>query len=113
MLFVTTLTEAEEATLKDAYKYHPKLWTGIRAHCILLSNQDYKLSEIASIHTICRQAVSNAIYAWENVGLIGLMDEHRSGRPKKIPPEKVEELMHDIKESPRSLKRVLAEFSEK
>ena len=41
------------------------------------------------------------------------MDENRSGRPKKIPPEKVEELMHDIKESPRSLKKVLAEFSEK
>lgn len=92
MLFVTPLTEAEEATLNDAYKYHPKLWTRIRAHCILLSNQHYKLGEIASIHTICRQAVSNAIYAWENIGLVGLVDEDRSGRPKKIIPEKARDI---------------------
>jgi len=112
MLFVKPLSNAEKLTLKDAQKYHPISWTRTRAHCILLSNQGYKINEIASICSICRQAVSNCIHNWEKDGLLGLVDEHRSGRPKTLTQEQEDDLIARVKESPRSLKRIISEFSE-
>lgn len=111
MLFVKPLTEAERVTLSDAHKYHPLSWTRIRAHCILLSDQEYKIKEISSILDICRQAVSNSIHDWETFGLLGLVDQHRSGRPKKLSQEEEEYVIKNVIESPRSLKKVLANLS--
>lgn len=112
MLFSKPLTEAEKLTLSDAHKYHPLSWTRIRAHCILLSSQHYQVAEIASICNISRQTVSAAIHNWETTGLLGLVDEHRSGRPKTITEQQEAELIHKITESPRSLKKVLSDFSD-
>lgn len=112
MLFVKPLSNAEKITLKDAQKYHLQSWTRTRAHCILLSSQEYKVNEIASICNICRQAVSNCIHNWERDGFLGLVDEHRSGRPKALTQEQEDDLISRVKESPRSLKKVISEFSE-
>ena len=112
MLFVNPLTNTERATLEEAHKYHPLTATRIRAQCILLSDNKYTIKEISGICCICRQSVSTAIHNWDDFGFIGLIDEHRSGRPKKITPEQQEELVNRVQESPRSLKRVLGEFSE-
>jgi len=112
MLFVNPLTDTEKRTLENAYKYHPLSATRIRAHCILLSDQEYQLKEISSICNMCRQAVSNAIHNWESMGFVGLLDEHRSGRPQKTTQEQKDELINRVQESPRSLKRVINEFSE-
>lgn len=111
MLFAKSLTEAEKVTLSDAHKYHPLSWTRIRAHSVLLSAQGYELKEIASICNICRQAASNAIHNWETHGFLGLVDEYRSGRPKVLTKEQENYLINKVTDSPRSLKKVLAEFS--
>ena len=111
MLFVKPLTEAEKLTLTDAHKYHPLSWTRLRAHCILLSAQGYKIKEIALILSICRQAVSACIHRWETRGFSGLADERRSGRPAALTKEQENELIEKVIESPRSLKKVQAEFS--
>ena len=87
MLFVNPLTHTERVTLEDAYKYHPLTATRIRAQCILLSDNEYTVKEISEICCICRQSVSTAIHNWDDLGFIGLIDEHRSGRPRKITPE--------------------------
>jgi len=99
--------------LNDAHKYHPLAWTRTRTHCVLLSNQDYQLKEIAKICGVCRQTVSLSIYGWEANGIFGLIDEHRSGRPSFLTMEQESELIEKVIESPRSLKRVIGEFSEK
>lgn len=112
MLFVNPLTHAERVTLEEAYKYHPLAATRIRAHCILLSDNEYKVKEIAEICCICRQSVSTAIHNWDEFGFIGIIDKHRSGRPIKITPEQQEDLLNRVEESPRSLKRVLSKFYE-
>jgi transposase len=111
MLFVKPLSEAEKETLDEMRKYHPLLWTRNRAHCILLSSEAYKVQEIASIFCVCRQSVSTWIGSWELQGLLGLIDAHRSGRRPKITREQKEELIKKVQESPRSLKKVISEFS--
>jgi len=111
MLFVRPLTEPEIDTLADAHKYHPLSWTRIRAHSILLSNQGYQLKEISSICNVCRQTVSSAIHDWESIGLLGLIDEKRSGRPKILTEEQENHVIEKVIESPRSLKKVISELS--
>lgn len=112
MLFTRSLTEAEQITLSEAHKYHPLAWTRIRAHCILLSNQKYQIQEIASILDICRQAVSTSIHNWNNIGLLGLVDDNRSGRPPTLIQEETDILIEKVLETPRSLKKVLNDFLE-
>ena len=112
MLFVNQLTEEEKITLHEACKHHPLSWAGIRAHCILLSDEYYQIKDIASILNICRQSVSTCIHNWEDFGFSGIVDAHRSGRPPVLTEGHKEKLIEKIKENPRSLKKVLAEFSE-
>ena len=112
MLFVQPLTDAEIETLGSAYKYHPSSWTRIRAQCILLSQQRYQVKEISSICNICRQTVSSAIHDWDDIGLLGLIDDPRSGRPKLLNEEHENYVIEKVIESPRSLKKVLSELSE-
>ena len=111
MLFVRPLTEAETATLNDAHKYHHLSWTRIRSHCILLSGQKYQVQEIASILNICRQTVCTSIHNWDSIGFLGLVDEHREGRPDGLTPELEKILIEEVTESPRSLKKVLSNFA--
>ena len=111
MLFVNPLTEPEIETLADAYKYHPLSWTRVRAQSILLSSQGYRLKEISSICNVCRQTVSSAIHDWENIGLLGLIDEYRSGRPKMLTEAQENIVIEAVIESPRSLKKVLSDLS--
>lgn len=112
MLFIRPLTELEKITLQEAHKYHPQPWTRMRAHCILLSNDDYSVGKIANIHNVCRQTVSSAIHRWENIGFIGLVDKPRSGRPKTLSKEQEDELIEKVTLSPRSLKNVLHQMSQ-
>jgi len=112
MLFVNPLSSTEIATLEEAYRHHPLNATRTRAHCIILSDKEYAIKEISDICGICRQSVSTAIHNWESYGFAGLIDAPRSGRPRKITPEQQEYLINQVQESPRSLKRVLSEFSE-
>ena len=112
MLFVRPLNETEKQTLNDAHKYHPLSRTRIRAHCIILSNRHYQIKEIALICNICRQSVSTTIHDWEKLGLAGLIDEHRPGRPKTLTKEQENRVLEKVTEHPRSIKRVLSEIYE-
>ena len=112
MLFCSRLKKEEELTLREMYRYHPLSMTRIRAHCILLSNKHYQIEDIAKICDISRQAVSLAIHAWNNIGLSGLVDKHRSGRPKRLTQEQEIIVIEEVKNSPRSLKTVLNSLSQ-
>ena len=111
MVFSKRLKEAEELTLREAHRYHPLSITRFRAHCILLSNQHYKVDQISEICDLDRKTVLNAIHAWNKIGLLGLIDKPRSGRPKRLTPEQEIVLLEQVKENPRSLKKVLSEFT--
>ena len=83
MLNISPLSFEEVQTLEEMHKNHSYHRPRIRAHAILLSRRGFSVSDIASIHGICRQTVATWLHDWEEKGICGLFDEPRSGRPRK------------------------------
>lgn len=113
MLFVDELSQAEEATLESMYNNHSLAMTRKRGHSILLSNKGYSISQIAEITYVCRQSLSLWIKMWNEMGLLGLLDKPRSGRPRALSIEEENEAVKKVKKEPRNLKKVLAEIADK
>ncbi|MDD5269526.1 MAG: helix-turn-helix domain-containing protein [Methylococcales bacterium] len=111
MLTVNPLPFEEIKTLEEMHKNHPCHTSRIRAHAILLNNVGYKLKEIASIFNICRQTAAAWLHAWKDDGICGLFDKPRSGRPRMLCNEDEIDAITRVIESPRSLKKVLAELT--
>ena len=62
----------------------------IRAHSILLSNKSYTINQLADIFMVQRDAVSMWLNLWDKIGLAGLFDAPRSGRPSKLPSDGID-----------------------
>lgn len=99
-----TLTEAEKETLKELFKNHPKHRTRVRGHMLLLSDDGFKIDQIARIHQLGRDAVRQAYDRWEEKGIVGLFDEPKLGRPKILTEEEAKRGEQLLKEDPRSSK---------
>ena len=112
MIIVDFLTHEEIHTLNEMHKNHPCHAPRIRAHAVLLSYAKFKLSMIAHIYKVCRQTVSAWIHAWETEGICGLLDNPRSGRPRILHGDVEAEALNRINQTPRSLKKVLADLSQ-
>jgi len=112
MIIVDFLTHEEIQTLNEMHKNHPCHAPRIRAHAVLLSYAKFKLSMIAHIYKVCRQTVSAWIHAWETEGICGLLDNPRSGRPRILHGDAEADALNRINQTPRSLKKVLADLSE-
>ena len=95
------------------FKNHPSAASRQRAHAVLLSAEGFKLKELSDIFDVCRQTTSTWLHAWEDKGICGLLDEPRSGRPRKLSPQQHLETVELVKQSPRSLKTVLQQVFEK
>ena len=81
MKYIKPLTESEQITLKELMKHHTNTRARTRAHAVLLSHRRYKLNAIADIYQVDRDTVSQWLTEWEALGVIGLYDDSRSGRP--------------------------------
>lgn len=113
MLYVKPLSKPENITLQEMHKNHPSHWARARAHAVLLSGERYRLQEIARLYQVSRQTVSRWLKAWDKKGLAGLVDQPRSGRPRKLSAGQEEEVIETLKQEPRSIKRVLAEVGKR
>lgn len=113
MLFVTPLSEPEKVTLQEMHKHHPLHGTRMRAHAILLSASGYQVQAIAAIDGVCRQTVSSWLKAWARQGLVGLLDQARSGRPRNLSAAEEAQVLAWLEAEPRSIKRVLAELEKR
>jgi transposase len=82
-----------------------------RAHSLLLSSHRYSVPIIAETLGVCRQSISQWIKAWNHVGLGGLIEERRSGRPRQLSIDVENEVVEKILISPRGIKRRLAEIT--
>ena len=60
-------------------------WVALRAHMVLLSDRDYSVPEIATIHACGHDVVRTWLHRYDADGVAGLADEPRSGRPPKDP----------------------------
>lgn len=112
MIIVDSLSPEEIRTLGEMHENHPSHAPRVRAHTILLSHAKFKLSTIAHIYNVCRQTVSTWIRAWETKGICGLLDNPRSGRPQLLSKKDKADALIRVSQTPRSLKKVLADLSE-
>ena len=79
--------------------------------CTFLSDNGFKLAKIASIFNICRQTAATWLHAWKDDGICALFDKPRSGRPPILCKEAEADAITRVNQSPRSLKKVLAELT--
>lgn len=110
MKYVLPLNNVERCTLHDMAKYHSSPQVRIRGSAILLSNNKIPLQQVARISRVCRQTASIWLNNWEALGVCGLFDH--SGRGRKAILTEADELkaLEQVKATPRSLNRVLAEL---
>jgi len=81
MKLVAPLMEAERITLLEARDQGPTAPLRRRAQAVELSRRGYRLTAIADLLDVHRQAVSGWLTLWTTQGLRGLYDLPRSGRP--------------------------------
>ncbi len=84
MRYVRRLTEAEEITIIEMRKFHPKPRVRERAQMVELSNKGKSINEIVKIVEKNRDTISNWLSQYEKYGIAGLFDDKRSGRNPKV-----------------------------
>ncbi len=72
-------------------------------HCILLSYEKYKISELMTIFQVSRNTVYNWLNNWEDLGLVGLYNREGRGRKKLFDPLQQERIKAWVKETPKKL----------
>ncbi len=85
--FVETLSDKDHNKLIENYQTEANFRVRNRSHAILLSFQRYLIDEIATICQAHRNAVSRWIERWKELGLDGLADVQRQGRPPILTAE--------------------------
>ena len=110
MIYIEQLTLEETITLSEMHKKHPLYLSRRRSHAILLSYQRVSVPMICSIYNVCRQTVSTWFSKWKDLGISGLIDLPGRGRPSFLTEIQKNDVVKRVKESPRSLKSVLADL---
>ena len=106
MKYVQPLTPEQRDLLDRTMRSDASFRARTRAHSLLLSSQGKTITDIAQTYQVHRVTVSSWITNWEDLGVQGLYDQPRSGRPRKLNPEEQEIAIQYHKEEPRSLKNV-------
>lgn len=108
--YIQKLTDEEKLTLEEMHKRHLLHLPRKRAHAILLSHSGYSIPSICGIYGVCRQTVATWFFRWKTCGLCGLLDRPGRGRPRILSSAQNDEVIEKIKQSPRSLKKILADI---
>ncbi len=112
MKYATHLTPEIKKMLQEMWHNHPVSRCRQRAHGILLSANGYTIPQISPILGVERRAVSAWIDNWESLGLFGLYDQPRSGRPPIFTLEEQALLPKLVEEEPRQLKGAQVKMAE-
>lgn len=110
MKYVKPLTEAEQITLREAWKEGPTARVRQRAHALYLSGQRFRIPQLVSIFEVDRDTLSSWIDDWEREGLMGLYDKPRPGRPPIYTLEEQQRLQELVDREPRQLKCAQAQL---
>lgn len=110
MKYVTPLTEQDITTLNQTYQAHNNHRVRQRAHAILLSHRGYKIPDISLLLESHRDRVSTWIDRWHQMGITGLYDQPRSGRPMIYTTEEVDYFKQALDKQPQQLGLAQAEL---
>ena len=113
MKFVKSLNKVEVITLKELFKNHSRHRLRVRANAIYLSHKGYSIDQISGIHEIHRDRVSKWMDNWEALGLVGLFERDKSGRPPKLTDRERQTVLECVKADPKSIKNTIAKIEEK
>ena len=81
--YIRRLSNAEQKALRGLYRQTQNADVRTRCQMILLSSQEYAVSEIADLTLFNEDSVLYWLDRYESQGLQGLEDRPRSGRPPK------------------------------
>lgn len=104
------LSEVEEKTLEEVLRSHGHGRQRMRAHGLLLSHRGFKIDEIAQAYAVDRETVVRWFNRWEQLGIVGLQDNVRSGRPEKLTPQEQGRVQQLFKVHARAPKRIAGEI---
>jgi len=57
-----------------------------RAQAVLGHHRGVTINQLAALYAVGRNAISSWLTRWQQVGLVGLYEGARSGRPAKLQP---------------------------
>lgn len=112
---IENITEEEKSTLKEGFRNSTKAHFRGRCHSILLSNEGYKVSEIALLYKVRTRTIYTWFDRWELSGVTGLILVKGRGVKAKLDglsKEDLEKVELAVKENPQSLKIVCENLSE-
>ena len=70
---IESLTQEEKKTLEEAYRNSPKAHFRNRCHSILLSFENYTVSEITRLYNVRTRTIYTWFNRWNKQGIMGLM----------------------------------------
>ena len=114
MRYIAPLTSTEKITLEEGYANGKKHHFRQRCFALLLSNQGYKIPQIATLIEVRQEAVRKWFNRWENMGIVGLMILPGRGVKAKLDSLAeidVTKIKNELKNDPQSLKKVAQSLS--
>ena len=103
--FVSKLSDEDVIKLKEVFTQHLKHRVRVRAHSLLLSNEGYKIQEIAKLYKVHINTVSEWINSWDSCGLSMLFEAQGRGRKPIYSEKEIQKLLSLVDEEPHQLKR--------
>lgn len=110
--FINSLSDKDYHQLGENYQTAQNFRVRNRSHAILLSFQKYPIDEIATICGVHRNAVSRWLDGWNELGLAGLADLQKSGRPSILTIAEQEKAVEIGLKNPKFPHRQLREIKQ-
>lgn len=108
MKAIHPLSPNEQQTLEEAYRHHPSHRLRQRAWGLLLSHRGYLAIRLSELFEVRQETVSAWFESWERLGVVGLLDQPRSGRPAIFSAQEQEQFLQYLAENPHQTKVVAA-----
>lgn len=108
MLYIENLCWLQIKFLKRICKESKKHLVRQRGHCILLSYQGFKVSDLARIFGKTERTIYTWLSQWKSQHFAGLYDEKGRGRKPKLNDDQRQQIKKWSKEFPKNLKKVVA-----
>lgn len=113
MRYIKGLSKETVKLLKRIDKQSKHFQVRQRSHCIQLSHEGYKISQLMKIFQVSRNTIYNWFNDWDKHGLVGLYDRQGRGRKKLFDVEQQEQVKNWVKETPKNLSKVQDKISKK
>lgn len=112
MRYIKDLNKDTLKLLKRIYQQSKYYQVRQRAHCIQLSYQGYKISELMSIFQVSRNTIYNWFNAWESSKFSGLYNSPGRGKKKLFTVEQEQQIKNWVKDTPKNLEKVQAKIGQ-